>query len=131
MPDRPSFRPHGVSPDAETKRRAAAGTILGRAWIPGMGHMALNRKNRGFHLLGSFLLVTFIISWRWELVIGGFSTQAIDRWVASLFLFLSLMGTILFSRWDAQRLLKRMEDKISKGKSPMRIAWRRFRGSGP
>jgi peptide/nickel transport system permease protein len=94
-----------------------------------MGHMALNRKSRGFHLLGYFLLVAFIISWRWELVIGAFSTPAVDRWLASLFLFLSLIGIVLFSRWDAQRLIQRMGDKVSKGKSPMRIAWRRFRGN--
>jgi peptide/nickel transport system permease protein len=115
MPDQPSLR----LPSA----------ILGRSWVPGMGHMALNRKSRGFHLLGYFLLVAFIISWRWELVIGAFSTPAVDRWLASLFLFLSLIGIVLFSRWDAQRLIQRMGDKVSKGKSPMRIAWRRFRGN--
>ena len=133
MPDLHSFRPPDADltpgQEANGPRDIDADTILWKAWVPGMAHTALNRKTRGYHILAYFLLVAFIISWRWELVIGGFSTPAIDRWVASLFLFLSLIGTVLFSRWDAQRLLKRMEDKISKGKSPMRIAWRRFRGN--
>jgi peptide/nickel transport system permease protein len=105
------------------------GRILSRAWLPGMGHMALNRKSRGLHLLGYFLLTVFIIQWRWDVVIGGFSTSAVDRWVASIFLFGSVIGAVLFSRWDAQRLIRRMGDPVSKGKSPMRIAWRRFRGN--
>jgi len=133
MPDQPSVRRPNAdltpTPEANGHRDIDADSILWKAWVPGIGHMALNRKSRGFHMLGYFLLVAFIISWRWELVIGAFSTPAVDRWLASLFLFLSLIGTVLFSRWDAQRLIQRMGDKVSKGKSPMRIAWRRFRGN--
>jgi len=141
MPDRPPFRPSDRwdldRPAVEEKEppkhldlaQLDIDAVLGKAWIPGMGHMSLNRKSRGYHLLGYALLVTFIIGWRWDRVVGAFSTSALDRWAASLFLFLSLLGAVVVSRWDAGRLIERARDSVSKGKSPMRIAWRRFRGN--
>ena len=106
MPDHPPRLPpelldaggssdEGMDPDLQG---LDTGRILSRSWLPGMGHMYIGQKSRGIHLLGYFLLVVFIIQWRWDLVVGGFSTLAVDRWVASLFLFGSLIGTILFSR---------------------------------
>jgi peptide/nickel transport system permease protein len=133
MPDSVTpFRPYGAPTEPPEEGPAFlgdSGPILRKAWIPGLGHMELGRRSRGFHLLGYATLILTVLSWRWDRVLGAFSTSAVDRWVASLFLFLSFLGTVLFSRWDAQRLLKRMEDSVSVGKSPMRIAWRRFRGN--
>lgn len=142
MPDHSPFRPSDRWP-AERPQVDAKGSpkgldltrlntksILAKAWIPGIGHFALGRRSRGFHVLAYALLVIFVIGWRWEKVIGAFSTGAFDRWLASLVLFLSLIGTVIFSQWDARRLIERAKDSVSKGKSPMRIAWRRFRGNG-
>jgi peptide/nickel transport system permease protein len=104
-------------------------TIRRRAWVPGLAHFALDRRSRGLHLMGYTALVAAIILWRWDRVIGAFATPATDRWVASLFLFGSLIGTVLLSRWDALHLHQRQGLSVSAGKSPMRIAWRRFRGN--
>jgi len=104
-------------------------TIRRRAWVPGLAHFALDRRSRGVHLMAWTVLVAAIILWRWDRVMGAFSTPAVDRWVASLFLFGSLIGTVLFSRWDAARLHGRLGLSVSAGKSPMRIAWRRFRAN--
>jgi peptide/nickel transport system permease protein len=104
-------------------------TIRRRAWVPGLAHLALDRRSRGVHLMAFTVLVAVIVVWRWDRVTGAFATHAIDRWVASLFLFGSFMATVLFSRWDAARLYERRTLSISAGKSPMRIAWRRFRGN--
>jgi peptide/nickel transport system permease protein len=79
--------------------------------------------------MGYAILVVLVIVWQWDRVMGAFATQAFDRWLASLFLFGSLLGIVLFSRWDANRLLARAALPVSAGKSPMRIAWRRFRAN--
>jgi peptide/nickel transport system permease protein len=104
-------------------------TIRRRAWVPGLAHLALGHRSRGVHLMVYTALVAFITVWRWDRVSGAFSTSSTDRWVASLFLFGSLAGSVMFSHWDAHRLLGRMNLSVSVGKSPMRIAWRRFRAN--
>lgn len=133
MPDLTPYR----RPDADLTETPAGPdpaelephSILSKAWVPGLGHLELGRGSRGYHLMGYTTLILTIMGWRWDRVVGAFSTSALDRWAASLFLFLSIIGAVAFSRWDARRLIERAGDGVSKGKSPMRIAWRRFRGN--
>ena len=108
---------------------ADANAIRRRAWIPGLAHFALDRRSRGVHLMGYAVLVLAIVAWRWGRVAGAFQTPTLDRWLASLFLLGSLLAVVLVSRWDASRLLDRAALSVSAGKSPMRIAWRRFRAN--
>ena len=50
MADQRSFRPPDADPTPPSESPALpdldANAILSKAWIPGMGHMALNRKSR-------------------------------------------------------------------------------------
>lgn len=108
---------------------ADTATVRRRAWVPGLAHFALDRASRGVHLLGYAVLCLAIIAWQWDRVVGAFETRAIDRWLASLFLFGSVAGAVAFSQWDTRRLLTRTTLPVSAGKSPIRIAWRRFRGN--
>ena len=96
--------------------------------MPGVGHLMLGRKRRGVHLLGYTLIVLVVLVWRWERFTHAFTTQAIDQWAAALFLVASLAGAVWFSVCDVRRLV-REPAAPHLGKSPMRVALRRFRAN--
>jgi len=96
-----------------------------RAWFPGLGHMSLGRWERGIRLAVFGLVVVLLMAWRWDRFAGAFSTPFVDRWVASIFLILLLAGAVWFSRWDVARILRDGGD-AKKGKSPWKVAMRRF-----
>ena len=95
------------------------------ALVPGVGHLLIGRRRRGLHLLGYTLLILSVLIWRWSRVEHAFADRAIDELGAALFLILSLAGTVWFSHHDVRRLVHRPTIPFE-GKSPMRIAMRRF-----
>jgi peptide/nickel transport system permease protein len=97
-----------------------------RAWLPGLGHMSLGRRGRGIRITSFTLIVVLLMAWRWDLFFGAFSTPFLDRWVASIFLILLLVGAVWYSRWDVRRILRDGE-RSRPGKSPWKVAMRRFR----
>jgi len=105
---------------------AAERAVRLRAWLPGLGHMSLGRRRRGVRLALFTLAVVLLMAWRWERFVGAFATSLIDRWVASVFLVMLLAGAAWYSRWDVERLL-RAGDVAKPGKSPWKVAMRRFR----
>ena len=98
------------------------------ALVPGMGHLLLGRRRRGAHLLGYVLILLAVLAFRWDRFVHGFAGTAVDQWVAALFLVASLVGAGWFSVWDVRRLVRRPAQP-HEGKSPMRIALRRFRAN--
>ena len=100
--------------------------IRNRAWVPGLGHMSLGRWGRGIRLTVFSLVVVLLMAWRRDRFFGAFSTPFVDRWVASIFLILLLAGALWYSRWDVARILRDGGD-AKKGKSPWKVAMRRFR----
>jgi peptide/nickel transport system permease protein len=101
---------------------------LGWALIPGVGQVRLGRRRRGFHLLVYFAVMLLVLLSRWDRFLHAFSTRSLDQWVAALFLAGSLVGTVAYSLWDARRLATGAP-RPTQGKSPMRIALRRFRAN--
>jgi peptide/nickel transport system permease protein len=69
-----------------------------------------------------------VLAWRWERFSGVFAAKALDQWTAAVFLITSLAGLVWFSVWDTRRLL-RGDGAPQAGKSPMRMATRRFRAN--
>lgn len=104
----------------------ADGPVRNRSWIPGLGHMSLGRWGRGIRITVFSLVVVLLMAWRWDRFLGAFSTPFLDRWVASLFLILLLAGAVWYSRWDVARILRHGAE-AKKGKSPWKVAMRRFR----
>jgi len=100
--------------------------VRNRAWMPGLGHMSLGRWGRGIRLTLFALVVVLLMAWRWGRFFGAFSTPFLDRWVASIFLIGLLAGAVWYSRWDVGRILRDGAD-TKKGKSPWKVAMRRFR----
>jgi peptide/nickel transport system permease protein len=98
------------------------------AFLPGYAHLRLGRVGRGARIMLFAVSVVFVMVWRWDEFVGAFSTPHLDRWLASIFLGLLLAGVIWFSRWDVDRILK-ASDASQSGKSPWRIAMRRFRAN--
>jgi peptide/nickel transport system permease protein len=94
--------------------------------MPGLGHMSLGRWGRGVRLTLFALVVVLLMACRWDRFFGAFSTPFVDRWIASIFLLLLLGGAVWYSRWDVGRIL-RTEGDAKKGKSPWKVAMRRFR----
>ncbi len=99
------------------------------AVFPGVGHLLLGKGRRGIHLLVYTLAVLFVLVWRWDRFTHAFTTQAIDQWVAALFLVASLVGAMWFSLWDVRRLVSGDATRRPRRKSPLRIALRRFRAN--
>jgi peptide/nickel transport system permease protein len=99
--------------------------IRAKAWVPGLGHLVLGRVGVGVQLIMFTTLVLAVIAWRWDRVVGAFSTPFFDRWLASICLLLVVPLIIRFSRWDVNRIL-REEDQRYRGKSPWKVALRRF-----
>lgn len=112
------------------ERGAGHGSRMARAWrmVPGIGHLQLGRRKRGAHLLGFTAVTLFVMVWRWDRFTAAFATKAIDQWSAALFLVVSVIGTVAFSRWDVRRIQRRTPGAV-RSKSPMRVAWRRFRAN--
>ncbi len=108
---------------SEAERRAARWGL-----VPGLGHLLLGRRRRGLQLLVCALAVLVVLVWRWERFMHAFTTKAIDQWVAALFLVASLAGALWFSVWDVRRLTREPAAPYP-GKSPMRVALRRFRAN--
>lgn len=98
------------------------------ALLPGVGHLLLGYRRRGVHLLVYTVTVVSVLVWRWDRFSHAFTTKAVDQWVAALFLVASLAGVLAFSQWDTRRLL-RAPARHEHGKSPWRIALRRFRAN--
>lgn len=106
-----------------------ADPLVGRlALVPGLGHLLLGQRFRGWHLLGYTALVVLVLVARWDRFIHAFTTRAVDHWVAALFLVGSLAGAMAFSWWDVRRHRRQPADARG-GKSPMRFALRRFRAN--
>ncbi len=90
--------------------------------------MALGRRRSGTHLLVYFLGVLFIVEWRSDRIIESFSFRSFDRWVASVFLLLSLVGCVAFSVWRVHHHVTRTGSDPRR-KSPFRMALRRFQAN--
>lgn len=95
-------------------------------WIPGLGQLAQGQRGRGLRLLLGALVPLVLLAWRWDLVVGAFSTPLWDRWLASLTLLGLLTGLAAYSRRDALRVAKRPRD-TARRKDPLALALRRFR----
>ena len=108
------------------RENAELNGIAGWAFVPGYAHFRLGLVGRGVRILLSAVAVVFVMAWRWDRFVGALSTPHVDRWIASVFLVLLLVGVVWFSRWDVCRILSPSEEARA-GKSPWRIAMRRFR----
>jgi peptide/nickel transport system permease protein len=97
----------------------------GLGFLPGVAHLRVGKVGRGVRIMLSLAVVLFVMAWRWDRVVGSFSTPHLDRWLASVFLVLLLVGITWFSRWDVKRILA-PSTATQSGKSPWHIALRRF-----
>lgn len=98
---------------------------LNLALIPGLGHLILGRKRRGLHLLLFSLGMLGILAWRWDVFKDSIAAPDIGTWIAPAFIIISLSGSMIFSTLDVRRLIVRPLDEPV-GKSPLKVAWRRF-----
>ena len=111
--------------DAEPQASRRRGVAL-RALVPGLGHLVLGHAGRGIRLMLFSAAVVFLTMWRWERFVGAFSTPFLDRWLASIFLILLLVGAVWYSRRDAGRILRASGEEKRRGRSPWAVAMRRF-----
>src|SRR3990172_7990156 len=88
------------------KRQPDRNIALLLSVIPGLGQLILNRRSRGAHLLVFGLGMSLVLVGRWNAFRVAFSTRDIGAWIASLFVIVSLIATVVFSVWDIWRLLK-------------------------
>jgi peptide/nickel transport system permease protein len=72
------------------------------------------------------LALVSLLVWRWDLVLGAFSSPFWDRWLASLTLIGSLVALVALSRRDSLKIAARTEE-ARKVKDPLTVALRRFR----
>ncbi len=79
--------------DAEPQASRRRGVAL-RALVSGLGHLALGHAGRGIRLMLLSAAVIFLTMWRWDRIFGAFSTPFFDRWLASIFLILLLVGAV-------------------------------------
>jgi peptide/nickel transport system permease protein len=107
--------------DAERRARS-------RAWIPGLGHLALGRRSQAVRLFLFTLGVLSLMTWRWEPFVGAFSAPFLDGWIASGFLVMLIPGASLYSRWRVGLLLREGKG-AGRGKSPWQVAMRRFQAN--
>ena len=96
--------------------------------VPGIGHIILGYRSRGINLFVFAISMVLVLIWRWERFLNVFYTKDIGGWVASAFIILSLVGSVVFSVVDVKRLLLKHDDEIY-SKSPMRVALRRFKAN--
>lgn len=111
------------------RRVSKARVVPWLAVVPGLGHLALGRRNKGAHLLAVTLAASLLLLWRWDRVAAAFASRAIDQWVASIFVLGSLSFAIVYSRRDVHRLLAQGDGPRSDSKSPWSVAGRRFRAN--
>ncbi len=96
------------------------------ALVPGLGHLILGRKRCGLHLLFFSLAMLAILAWRWDMFKESLVAPDISIWIAPVFIIVSLVGSVIFSILDVRRLLVRpLLDELM-GRSPLKVAWRRF-----
>ena len=100
--------------------------IGGLGFVPGIAHLRVGQVGRGVRIVLCLLAVVFTMALRWDRFVGAFSTPHFDRWLASVFLLLLLVGIVWYARWDVRRILDPSPEAQS-GKGPWRIAMRRFR----
>lgn len=103
---------------------AAESGARARAWLPGLGHLALGRRRRGLALLLLSASLLLLIGWRWERFAGAFGTSSPDLWAASLFPLALLAAAVWYSRRDVSRILR---DGSLPRRGPWALALRRFR----
>ncbi len=96
------------------------------AIVPGVGHLALARRVKGAHLLAYAAGAVALMIWRSERIAEALGSRAIDEWLAVVFLIGSLLAVASYSLWDVRRLLEGGDGPLA-GKSPWRVASRRFR----
>jgi peptide/nickel transport system permease protein len=64
------------------------------------------------------LAAIFLMAWRWERFAGAFSTPFLDRWLASIFLILILVGAVSYSGLDVGRIQRSSGEETRLGRSP-------------
>ena len=116
-----------MRPDDADRRASRRRGVALRAFVPGLGHLALGRVGRGVRITLFTAAVIVLMAWRWDRFFGAFSTPFFDRWLASIFLILLLVGAVWYSRWDVGRILRESGEEKRRGKSPWKMAMRRFR----
>ncbi|MGD8727250.1 MAG: ABC transporter permease, partial [Gemmatimonadales bacterium] len=95
-------------------------------WVPGVAHLRVGRVARGTWLFVCVFACVWLMAWRWERFSGAFSTPHADRWLASAFLVVLVIGLVWFSRWDIHRM-RSASAEAQRGKGPWSVAMRRFR----
>lgn len=116
-----------MRPDDAERRASRRRAVALRAFVPGLGHLALGRVGRGVRITLFTAAVIVLMACRWDRFFGAFSTPFFDRWLASIFLILLLVGAVWYSRWDVGRILRESGEEKRRGKSPWKMAMRRFR----
>jgi hypothetical protein len=96
--------------------------------VPGIGHIILGHLSRGINLFVFTISMVLVLIWRWERFLNVFYTKDVGAWIASAFIVLSLVGSVMFSIVDVKRLLLKHDDETY-SKSLMRVALRRFRAN--
>ncbi len=102
------------------------------ALIPGAGHLAAGRWARGFNLLAFAMAMAAIPLYRSQAFLDSLASSAIDDWIASRFLIVALVGSVVASVLDTRRLVARERSKGERGtksRSALRIALSRFRAN--
>jgi peptide/nickel transport system permease protein len=105
-----------------------AGRAPWAALAPGLGHLLLGRRGRGFHLLGYAAAVGAVAGWRWDRFVPALTARALDERLAAWFLLASAVGVVAFSLLDVRRIAGASAGPPP-GKSPLRIALVRFRAN--
>ncbi len=103
------------------------------ALIPGAGHLAAGRRARGLNLLAFAMAMAAIPLYRSQAFLDSLASSAIDDWIASRFLIVALVGSVVASVLDTRRLVARERSKGERGtksRSVLRIALGRFRANG-
>ncbi|MEJ2312640.1 MAG: ABC transporter permease [Gemmatimonadales bacterium] len=113
--------------DDTEPRHSRLGSLGLRALVPGLGHLALGRTGRGIRLMLFSAAAIFLMVWRWDRFADAFSAPFLDRWLASVFLILVLVGAVWYSRLDVGRIQRARGEEKRPGKSPWAVAMRRFR----
>ena len=96
--------------------------------LPGVGHILLGRTIRGVQLLLFASAMGLVLFWRWDRFVEAFATPDVGGWIASVFIVISLIGSVVFSVMDVRRILARPLEQLQV-KSPSRLAMRRFRAN--
>ena len=115
-----------MAPERSEGVRVENAGLRALAWIPGMGQLLQGKRGRGVRQMTYALALVSLLVWRWDLVIGAFSSPFWDRWLASLTLIGALAALVALSRRDALRIAARTAE-TRMAKDPLTVALRRFR----